>query len=83
MLVHVEFVVVVITFDHEQGPFLKGEVLYVSHHGWQAKKILSFRWSKKTEITLEIISFWKNIYINIFKFSSFLSIKSNQFFKIY
>ena len=51
-------------------------VLYVGHHGWPAKKILGFRWSKKTEITLETISFWQNISISIFKFSPFLSIKS-------
>ena len=59
--------------------FLKG-ALYVGHHGWPAKKILGFRWSKKAEITLETISFWQNISISIFKFSLFLSIKSYEFF---
>ena len=34
---------------------LKRGALYVDHHGWPAKKILGFRWSKKTEITLETI----------------------------
>ena len=44
---------------------------------WLAgEKLLGFRWSKKVKITLETISFWQNISINIFKFSSFLSIKS-------
>ena len=62
--------------------FLKGGALYVGHCGWPAKKILSFRWSKKAEVTLETISFWQNISISIFKFSPFLSIKSYQFFKI-
>ena len=61
----------------------KREALYVGHHGWPGKKILSLRWSKKAEVTLETISFWKNISISIFKFSPFLSIKSCQFFKIY
>ena len=58
-----------------------GDALYVGHHGWPAKKLLDFRWSKKAEITLETISFWQNIYISIFKFSPFLSIKSYQFSK--
>ena len=49
--------------------------------GWRKK--LGFRWSKKTEITLETISFWQNISVSILIFSSFLSIKSYQFFKIY
>ena len=39
--------------------------LYVGHHGWPAKKILGFRWSKKAEITLEIISFGK-IFLSVF-----------------
>ena len=33
------------------------QVLF-GHHSWPAKKILDFRWSKKAEITLEIVSFW-------------------------
>ena len=53
--------------------------LYVGHHGWPTKKILGFRWSKKAKITLEIISFWQNISISIFKFSLFLcAIKAGQ-----
>ena len=70
----------------EQGRiqrFWKGVVLCVVHHGWPAKKIFGFRWSKKAEITLETISFWQNIFVSIFRFSPFLSIKSYQFFKIY
>ena len=51
---------------------------------WLAgKKMLSFRCFKKAEITLETISFWQNVSISIFKFSPSLSIKSNQFSKIY
>ena len=33
--------------------------LYLRHHGWPAKKILGFRWSKKAEVRLETISFWQ------------------------
>ena len=51
--------------------FWKGVALYVGHHGWPTKKILRFRWSKKTNITLETISFEQNISISIFKFSPF------------
>ena len=43
-------------------------VLYVEHHVWQKKKILSFRWSIKVKITLETINFWQNISFSIFKF---------------
>ena len=51
---------------------------------WLAgKKYLGFREFKKAKISLETISFWQNISIIIFKFSSFLSIKSYQFLKIY
>ena len=46
--------------------------LCAGQHGWQAKKILVFRWSKKAKIMLETISFWQNIYFSIFKFSPFL-----------
>ena len=62
------------------------------HHkicGWPTKKVLCFRWSKNAKITLESISFWRNISISIFKLSLFLytmktlSTKSYQFFKIY
>ena len=63
--------------------FWKRVALYVSHHGWPAKKILGFRWSKKAKITLETIGFWQNISVSIFRFSPFLSKKSYQFFKIY
>ena len=47
------------------------------------EEILRFRWSKKAETTLKTISFWQNISIRIFKFSSFLSIKSYQVLKTY
>ena len=40
------------------------------------KESFRFQWSKKAEITSEIISFWQNIYISIFKFSPFLLVKS-------
>ena len=33
--------------------FLKEGALYVGHHGWQTKKNLVFRWSKKAKRTLE------------------------------
>ena len=36
------------------------------------KKILGFKWYKKAKITLEIIGFWQNISIDIFKFFPFL-----------
>ena len=39
---------------------------------WPRKKILGFRWSKKTKITLETKSVWQNISTSIFKFSPFL-----------
>ena len=52
--------------------FWKGRALYVGSHGWPTKKVLRFRWSKTTTITLETISFWRNISIIIFKFSPFL-----------
>ena len=52
--------------------FWKGVVLYVGHHGWLMKKILGLRWSKKTKITLEIITFWQKISISVFKLSPFL-----------
>ena len=40
--------------------------------GWRLKKTLGFRWSKKTKITLETISFWQNISVSIFKCPPFL-----------
>ena len=52
--------------------FWKVVALYIGPHGSRTKKILGFRWSEKAKITLETISFWQNISINIFKFSSFL-----------
>ena len=68
----------------------------MSATGWSMKKILGFRWSKKAKITLETISFYRNISFSIFRyffqyfqvFSIFicnesLQIKSYQFFKIY
>ena len=57
--------------------------LFVGYHGWPAKKILGFTWSKKAEVTLETKRFWQDISNSIFKFSPFLSINSYQFFKIY
>ena len=45
------------------------------------KKILGFRWPKKAEITLETVRVLQNIYISIFKFSPFLSIKFINFSK--
>ena len=52
--------------------FWKRGALYVGHHGWLAKKMLGFRWSKKAKIKLETTSFWRNISIGIFKFSPLL-----------
>ena len=51
---------------------LKKLELYIGYHGGPKKKILGFRWSKKTKITLQIISFWRNISFSIFKFYPFL-----------
>ena len=63
---------------HGQGQiqcFWKGVALYVD----VTKKILGFRWSKKAKVRLEIINFWQNISISIFKFSPFLyAIKACQ-----
>ena len=82
---HLEiFYVIIQRLTGEDPDFLKrGGALYFGHHGWPPKKIVSFRWSKKADITLETISFWENTSISIFKFSPFLSIKSHKFFKIY
>ena len=52
--------------------FEKAMALYFEPNGCPTKKTLGFRWSKKAKITLETISFWRNISISIFKFSSFL-----------
>ena len=35
----------------------KNSAFYVGHHGWPTKKILGFRWSKKTKIMLESKAF--------------------------
>ena len=51
--------------------FKRGEALYAGHRGWPVMNILGFRWSKKTEETLETISFWRNIYISISDFLQF------------
>ena len=48
--------------DFENGGALSGPT----------KKILCFRWSKKAKITLEATTFWQNIFISVFKFSTFL-----------
>ena len=68
--------------------FLKDGTLYVGHHGCPTNKILAFRCSKKTKLTLKTIRFWRNISISIFKLSPFLyneslSMESYQFFKLY
>ena len=44
----------------------------VCHHDWTTQKILGFRWFKKTKITLETVSFWRNTSLSIFRFSPFL-----------
>ena len=51
--------------------FKRGEALYAGHRGWPVMNILGFRWSKKTEETLETISFWRNISISISDFLQF------------
>ena len=45
------------------------------------KKILGFRWSKETNVTLETINFWQDISISIFKSSPFLLINLINFSK--
>ena len=50
--------------------FEKGGALYIGQHGCLGKNILVFRWSKKAEITLEIISF---LQMFISAFSSYLN----------
>ena len=72
-------------FSKETGAdpeILERRRFYVYHYDWSAKKILGFRWSKKVEITIETIHFWRNISIIIFKFTPFLLIKSYQCFRI-
>ena len=69
-----------LTLNAVQGPSQR-RVLYVGYHGWLAKKILGFRWSKEAEITSETISFWQDILVNIFKFSLFLLINLIRFSK--
>ena len=46
--------------------------------GWPKDKILGFRWSKNTKITLETINTWRNISISIFKYSPFLDISNED-----
>ena len=78
----------------EQGRFQrfwKGVALYFGHHGWPAKKMLGFRWSKKAKITLGCMSFFNKIFLNISNISKFslftssesLPNKSYQFFKVW
>ena len=50
----------------------KKRVLNVGRLDMLVKKIASFRWFEKAEVTLETKSFWRNISISIFKFSPFL-----------
>ena len=45
--------------------FRQEGALYVGHHSWPTKKILGFEWSKKANVTLETITFWRSM----FKFS--------------
>ena len=45
--------------------FWKGGALYVGHHGWPKKKILSFKWSKKAKIILETKAFGE-IFLSVF-----------------
>ena len=67
--------------------FRKGVALYVGHHGWSTKKILSFRWPRKAKITLKTILFWQ-IFLSTFSnflhfiYNENLPMKSYQFFKI-
>ena len=82
-VISVEAIINLLLLTSGSRDFEKGGAVYVGHHGWPAKKILCFRWPKKVKITLETIRFWQNIYISIFKFYPFLSIKSYQFFKIH
>ena len=59
-------------FRGQSRDFKKSEMLYIGYYGWSMKKILGFRWSKETKITLETISFWQDISISICKSSPFL-----------
>ena len=66
--------------------FWKRGTLYVGHHGWLTKKILSFRWSKKAKRTLETKVFGEtflSVFSNFLHFNESLPLKSYQFFKIY
>ena len=67
--------------------FFSRGTLYVGHHYWKKKKMLGFRWSKKVKITLETISFWRNISFSIFNLSIFIynerfPMKSDQLAKL-
>ena len=46
--------------------------------GWPTDKILGFRWSKNTKITLETINTWGNASIIISKYSPFLDISNED-----
>ena len=66
--------------------FWKRGTLYVGHHGWLTKKLLSFRWSKKAKRTLETKVFGEtflSVFSNFLHFNESLPMKSYQFFKIY
>ena len=39
--------------------------LFIGHHNWSTKKILSFRWSKKAKITLQTKAFGET-FLSIF-----------------
>ena len=54
---------------HAQGRIQrsgKEGALYVDHHGWPTRIVLVFRCSKKSKITLETITPWRNLFIIFF-----------------
>ena len=53
----------------DQEILKRGGTLYVGRRGWPMKKILGFRWSKKTKITLETKAFGETF---LLVFSNFL-----------
>ena len=69
------FTILLSVSESDREILKRGEgLLKVGHHGWLSKKILGFRWSKKAKITLETMSFSRNISISIFKISFLLCI---------
>ena len=59
------------TSSEADPEILKRAGLYAGHHGWPTKKLLGFKWSTKAKITLEAVSFRRNISISVLKFSPF------------